>query len=189
MSNESRHHDDELDAILRVEGRILHEERRIEHELHPHRTTNLRVRFTGAKTMNTVTLQVGQTTTATITPLEADDLTVTPGAVVSNQKFSITDPAVSVIDNPDGTAKITGNAAGTVTGTVSATVTDQDGTVGQFTQGITITVQAAVQSTGRTTQIGVDFSTPAGSGAAASGSPGVSGTPGTNGLNVKGASK
>jgi len=188
VSNEPRHHDDELEEILRVEGRILHEERRIEHELHPHRTTNIQIRFTGENTMpNTVTLQVGQTTTASIKPLEADDLTVTPGAVVSNQKISISDPAVTVVENPDGTATITAVAAGTVTGTASATVTDQDGTVGQFTQGVTITVQAAVQPTGRTTQIAVDFSTPSG---AAAGTPPASGTaPAASGLNVKGTTK
>lgn len=94
-------------------------------------------------------------------PLEADGVTPTPGATVSHAAFTLSDPSVEVVDNGDGTVKITGVAAstGAVTGTVQANVTDQDGAVGTFTQSFTVTVNPA--PTGLTSSIGVDFSTPA----------------------------
>jgi hypothetical protein len=65
-------------------------------------------------------LTVGQSSTATIVPLEADGA-VTPGAAVTAQTFSITDAGVSVVVNADGTATITGvgPTAGAVSGEAS----------------------------------------------------------------------
>lgn len=106
-----------------------------------------------------VVLTVGQSTVATIVPLEADGTTITPGAVVSAQAFTITDPGLSLVQNADGTATITGVAptTGAVTGTASATVTDSDGTSGPFTQSFQVTVNAPTQ---HTASIGVQFSAP-----------------------------
>lgn len=125
-----------------------------------HQTESVGVRFTGASTMNNLILAVGQSSIGTISPLEADGLTVTPGAVVSAQSFSISDPSLTSVTNSDGTVTITGVTPSTapVTGTVSATVTDPDNTVNTFTQTITVTVTGA--PTGRTASIVVDFSAP-----------------------------
>lgn len=112
--------------------------------------------------MNSVTLIVGQSTKGTIVPLEADGVTVTPGAVVSAQTFTISDPSLTAVPNSDGTVTISGVAASTaaVTGTATATVTDADGAVSPFTQSFTVTVNSA-PPVGLTTAIGVSFSTPA----------------------------
>lgn len=124
-----------------------------------HLTKSVAIQFDGEETMNSVTLNVGQSTTGTVRPLEADGVTVTPGATVSHASFTIADPAVGVTDNGDGTVTIKGLAAGTVTGTVQANVTDQDSATGTFSGSFTVTVNAA--PTGLTTSIGVDFSDPA----------------------------
>lgn len=150
----------------KVLGRILEAEERIEHALerieHPHRTSSIAIQF-GDSTMslNTVTLNVGQSTIATIVPLEADGTTQTPGAVVSSPIISATDPAVTVTDNADGTVTIAGVAASTVSGTASATVTDADGTVNTFSANFTVIVNAVAPPTERTAAIAVSFSTPA----------------------------
>ena len=106
-----------------------------------------------------VVLTVGQSTTATIVPLEADGTTVTPGAVVSAQTFTLTDAGISLVQNADGTATITGvgPTTGAVTGSASATVTDTDGTVTSFTQAFDVTVNAAAV---HTASIGITFTTP-----------------------------
>lgn len=144
--------------------RILETLERIERKLSTPtaRTTRIAIQF-GANTMafNAVTLLVGQSTIASIVPLEADGVTVTPGAVVSNATISETDPSVTVTDNADGTVTIAGVAAGTATGTASATVTDADGTVNTFSVSFTTTVNAVTPPTGRTASIAVAFSVPA----------------------------
>lgn len=127
-----------------------------------HLTKKIAIKFYPGETdMNDVTLLVGQSTTGTIVPLEADGVTVTPGATVSHASFSLSDPSVSVVDNGDGTVTITGVApsTGPVSGTAQANVADQDGATGTFTQAFTVTVNPA--PTGLTASIGVDFSTPA----------------------------
>lgn len=131
---------------------------------HHHRhTTRISIQF-GENAMNAVKLTVGQKTTGTIVPLEADGVTPTPGAVVSAQSYTISDPSLEAVTNADGTLTITGIAAstGAVSGTADAIVTDADGAVKQFSQTFTVTVDAVVvPPVGLTTSIGVEFSTPA----------------------------
>jgi hypothetical protein len=157
-----------LDEILEVEKEQLRVLENIEKELHPRPsqfTHSISIRFTGSKTMNTLVLNVGQESTATITPLEADGVTVTPGAVVSQQIYTLSDPSLTIVTNADGSATITGVAAsaGAVSGTAQATVTDADGAVATFSEGFTVTVNGVTPPpppTGLTTSIGVTFSTP-----------------------------
>ena len=114
--------------------------------------------------MNTLALLIGQSSIGTVTPLEADGLTVTPGAVVSNQSWSISDPSLTLATNSDGTATVTGvaDSAAPVTGSVSATVTDADGTVSSFSATFTVTVTGTTPPPqARTASIGVAFSQPA----------------------------
>ncbi len=152
---------------LRCQTRILKEIERtaqqINLKLPPLRTTQVGFRFTnqsGGSTMAfSVVLTTGQSTVATIVPLEADGTTITPGSVVSAQVFSITDAGISLVTNADGTATITGvgPTAGAVSGTASATDTDVDGQIGNFTQTFTVTVNAPTQ---HTASIGITFSAP-----------------------------
>lgn len=103
---------------------------------------------------------VAQTVILTIVPIEADGVTVTPGAVVSAQTYTVSDPTIATqVLNADGTASYTGVAAGTATISVTATVTDSDGTVGNFTGTTTLTVTGA--ATGRTAGLQLNFGTPA----------------------------
>jgi hypothetical protein len=155
--------------ILELEEKILHSEERIlcilrniEYKLAPH-TARIAIQFTGESTMNTLVLNVGQSSIASIVALEADGVTVTPGAVVSAQVFTVSDPSITVTDNSDGTATILGvtPSSGAVSGSASATVTDADGAVVNLTQPFTVTVNGPVTPpTGLTTQIGIAF-TPA----------------------------
>jgi len=166
-------------AILRAEQEILHIEEallretrethrdveRIERFLHPKRATqSIKVSFSGASAMNTLNLNVGQSSIGTITPLSADGVTPS-GGVVSNATFSIPpDPSFTAVDNSDGTVTITGVAvsAAPVTGTANATVTDTDGAVSTFSASFTITVATGTVTppTATTASIGVAFSTP-----------------------------
>jgi len=144
----------ELEEKLERLERLVH---KIIRELHLKRTFNLGIAFGG--TMNTVTENVGQSVIATAVPLEADGTTVTPGAVVSNQVWSVPDSTVvSLVSNSDGTATFTAVAVGTAAVTVTGTVTDQDGTTASFTGTGTITVSAP---TGRTSALSVSFGVPA----------------------------
>lgn len=133
----------------------------INHKLPPLRTTQVGIQFNhGEITMPfALILTTGQSSVATIIPLEADGTTITPGAVVSAQTFSITDPGISLVTNADGTATITGvgPTTGAVSGTASATVTDVDGTTAPFSQTFTVTVNAPTQ---HTASIGLTFSAP-----------------------------
>jgi hypothetical protein len=116
---------------------------------------------------NALTLNVGQTSQASIQPLLADGITPS-GGVVSNVSYTFSDPSATVVLNPDGlTATVTGVAAsaGAVSGSASCTVTDTDGVVSQWTQTFTITTQAAAPPPppppARLTQsVAVEFSTP-----------------------------
>jgi hypothetical protein len=158
-------------AILHVEQEILHVEERILHELeelrpHSHSTKSIAIHFSGETNMpnNVLTLNVGQSSIGTITPLLADGVTPSGGAI-SNPVFSIPpDPSFSATDNADGTVTITGIAvsAAPVTGTASATVTDTDGVVSTFSASFTVTVAAGTTPppTATTASIAVSFSTP-----------------------------
>jgi hypothetical protein len=159
-----------LEEILRTQREELDILLRLEQSLFPP-TAGIRVCFThftspGAHPiMASVSLVVGQSTLATIVPFEADGITQTPGAVVSAQSFSIPGDQVTIVQNDDGSATITAVAATTddIQGSANATVTDADGTVGQFSANFTITVTGTnpPPPSDRTASIGVTFSTPA----------------------------
>jgi kumamolisin len=92
---------------------------------------------------NALTLNVGQTSQASIVPLLADGVTNSGGAV-SGVTYSFSDPSATVVLNSDSlTATVTGVAAstGAVTGTSSATVTDTDNAVSKWNQTFTITTK------------------------------------------------
>lgn len=110
--------------------------------------------------MADLSLNVGQSSTGTVTPFLADGVTQTPGAVVTSATWSISDPSVSVATNADFTVTVTGVTATTspVSGNVTAVITDSDGTVGTFTATFTITVGGGQEN--RTASIGVSWSTP-----------------------------
>lgn len=132
------------------------------------RTHFITVRFAtdsnvkGVHKMADLILKVGQSSIGTVVPLEADGVTVTAGAAVSNIVWTLSDPAVTVVTNPDNSVKITGDAATTadLTGTVSATVTDSDGTTQNFSASFTVSVGAVTPPTNRTASLGVRFSVP-----------------------------
>ncbi len=157
-----------LECILRSNEEILHELRSIHHELHPRRLTqSICVKFSGETTMpnNVLTLNVGQSSIGTITPLLADGVTPS-GGTVSAASFSIpADPSFGAVDNGDGTLTVTGVAASAapVTGTASCTVTDTDGAVSPFSTSFTITVSAVTPPppVATTASIAVSFSDPA----------------------------
>jgi hypothetical protein len=153
---------------LQVEREELSELREIEHDLHPkHLTRSIAVKFTGDNTMslNSLSLAVGQTSTASILAFLADGVT-SSGGTVSNAAYTFSDPSATVVLNADGlTALVNGVAAstaGAVTGTATCTVTDTDSAVSQWSQAFTITVTPAVVPPAQLTQsIAVSFTTPA----------------------------
>ena len=125
-------------------------------------TASINVIFSGATMPNSLTLNVGQTSTASITPLLADGITPS-GGTLSSVIYSFTDPSATVVLNADGvTALVTGVAAstGAVSGTAQCTVTDTDGAVATFSQGFTITTLAVVPPSQLTQSIAVNFTTP-----------------------------
>ena len=116
--------------------------------------------------MNSLVLNVGQKSIASIVPLEADGATPSGGAL-SNVSYSFNDPSATVTLNPDGqTATVSGVAAsqGPVAGTASCTVTDTDGAVSQWTQAFTIQTNEVTPPPPPPTQItqsvAVQFTTP-----------------------------
>lgn len=113
--------------------------------------------------MADLNLLVGQSSTGTVNPVEADGITVTPGATLSNISWSISDPGITLTPSTDNTALLSGAAAtaGDITGQVLATVTDGDGTVNSFSKTFTVNVGGVTPPTGRTAGLGVTFSTPA----------------------------
>jgi hypothetical protein len=142
--------------------------KRIERIIAP-RTKSIAVRFSSPQgdpaTMpnNVLTLNVGQTSTASIQPLLADGTTPS-GGTVSNVSYTFSDPSATVALNPDGlTALVTGVAAstaGAVSGSAACTVTDTDGVVSTWTQAFTILVNAVVPPAQLTQSIAVQFTTP-----------------------------
>ena len=151
-----------LETILQVDQSIDGYVSQIVTDLSP-KTASITVKFSGATMANSVVLNVGQTSQASITPLLADGVTPSGGAL-SNVIYSFTDPSATVVLNSDGvTATVTGVAAstaGAVTGTAQATVTDTDGAVATFSQGFTVLVNAVVPPSQLTQSIAVNFTTP-----------------------------
>jgi hypothetical protein len=151
----------ELVELAKEQVRLLRKIERDIHFSHPvHRTKGIVFITSEGVIMADIVLSVGQSTTVTIAPVEADGTTITPGAVVSAQTYSLSDPAVTTVQNPDGTLTITAVSATTtdLTNNSTATVTDQDGTVGNFSKSFTMQVTAP---TGRTAGIIFQFSKPA----------------------------
>lgn len=104
-------------------------------------TDKIAIVFGGNMSATPGTVVVGSNVVASIVPLEADGVTVTPGAVVSAQGYAIDNPALATfVVNPDGTATFTGVAPGTANVTATATVTDVGGTGVSFTTTNTLTV-------------------------------------------------
>lgn len=144
-----------LEAILLVQERgektsehILHELRAIKHELAPRSITrSIANVFSGDSNManNVLVLNVGQTSIDTITPLQADGVTPSGGAL-SNVVVTFSDPSATFVLNADNTITFTGvapTAGGTpVSGLTACTVTDTDGAVAQFSQSFTVLVNA-----------------------------------------------
>jgi hypothetical protein len=186
-----RSHKDDLSKILHTERQIEHETegdlnadltligvakeirttlREILAELRtPQRlTTSAIIQFSGGITVanNALTLNVGQTSTATIVPVLADGVTPS-GATLSAVSFAFSDPSATVVLNSDGqTATVTGvadSAGAAVSGQALFTATDTDGAVAQFSQGFTITTVGTIAPPppSQLTQSGiVTFSTP-----------------------------
>ncbi len=111
---------------------------------------------------NTLVMNVGQTSTGTITPLLADGTTPS-GGVVSNVVVTFSDPSATFVLNADNTITFTGVAAstGAVSGTVAFTVTDTDSAVSQWSDAISVTVNGVVPPEQLTQSAPVIFSTPA----------------------------
>jgi hypothetical protein len=146
---------------LEVLREILHAVREIRQQL-LHRPLTARIAIDFGGNMNALSLNVGQSSIGTITPLLADGVTPS-GGTLSNVIWTFSDPSTTMVVNPDNTATFTGVAAGTASGTAACTVTDTDEAVAQFSQGFTVTVAAVVPPpppTQLTQSIGVSFSTP-----------------------------
>lgn len=130
--------------ITRILEEILRTLREIKHELHPHATQI--IMHLGA-TMP-VTLNIGQSVPATAIEKDAagNSVPFTP----SNLSWTSSDPSVSVVTNPDGSATYTAVSAGTST----VTVTDSSNSL---TASDTITVNPAPDVA---TSIEIAFGTP-----------------------------
>jgi hypothetical protein len=151
-------------------ARVLHIVREIERELRPQPqpiTRSIAVQFTGEPPMpnNALTLNVGQTSQASIQPLLADGVTPS-GGTLSAVSYSFADPSATVVINADNlTATVTGVAAstGAVTGVAACTVTDSDGVVSTWSQTFTVTTSGITPPpppTQLTQSVAVQFSTP-----------------------------
>ena len=153
-------------------GHLLHELRKIEHDLRPPApppqpktlTASIANIFSGASiTManNALVLNVGQTSTDTVTPLSADGVTPS-GGVVSNLTVAFSDPSATASVSGANTLLVTGVAAsaGPISGSVSCTVTDTDGVVSQWTQGFTVQTNGVVPPAQLTQSLVNVFSTP-----------------------------
>lgn len=149
-------------------ARVLHIVRKIERELHPQPlTASIAVKFKGELPMpnNTLTLNVGQTSQASIVPLLADGITPS-GGTLSAVSYTFSDASATVVLNADGlTATVTGvadSAGVAVSGSATATVTDTDQAVFTFTQAFTVTTIAVTPPPPAqlTQSIAVTFSTP-----------------------------
>jgi hypothetical protein len=126
-------------------------------------TRSIKVVFSGDDMANSLTFNVGQTSTASIQPLLADGVTPS-GGTLSNVSYAFSDPSATVVLNADGlTATCTGVAASTgpVTGTATCTVTDTDSVVSTWSQPFTITTNSVAPPPTQLTQsVTVNFSTP-----------------------------
>jgi hypothetical protein len=154
---------DTLKEVLYVERENRHLLRRLLGIVGP-LTASIAIEFSGDSMNNALTLNVGQTSTASIVPLLADGVTPS-GGTVSGVSYSFSDPSATVSLNPDGvTALVTGVAASTgpVGGTAACTVTDTDGVVSTWSQGFSIETNAAAPPPAQTTEsIAVQFTAPA----------------------------
>ena len=153
-------------------GELKEELRHVIHELHviskkidqllpePADTVDrIAIVFGGSMPATPGTVAVGSTVVASIVPLEADGVTVTPGAVLSAQGYTVDNPSVaSFVTNPDGTATFTGVSSGTATVTATATVTDLSGIANGFTATNTLVVTGP--STGVSAGIQINFAAP-----------------------------
>jgi hypothetical protein len=127
-------------------------------------TASIAVIFTGDFPMpnNALTLNVGQTSQASIVPLLADGVT-NSGGVVSAVTYTFADPSAMVVLNPDGlTATVTGVAAstGAISGSAACTVTDTDGVTSTWTQAFTITTSGVVPPAQLTQSVAIQFTAP-----------------------------
>ena len=146
-----------LRYILETQQHTLCVLEKIWGDIRPRRASSIKLAFGGNMSATPGTIAVGATVTGTIVPLEADGVTVTPGAVVSAQAYSVDDSSlVSFVTNSDGSATFTGVAAGTATVTATATVTDASGTVNSFTTTNTLVVTGGT-ATGVTAGIQLNF--------------------------------
>jgi len=161
-----------LKKIEEEQEMLIHAVRKIEKELRHHHhhqplTASIEIQFTGESPMpnNALTLNVGQTSQASILPLLADGITPS-GGTLSAVSYSFADPSATVVINADNlTATVTGVAAstGAVTGVAACTVTDSDGVVSTWSQTFTVTTSGITPPpppTQLTQSIAVQFSTP-----------------------------
>jgi hypothetical protein len=147
--------------------RILKVVERIDQRLAPKQLTrSVAVRFTGdfGMSLNALTLNVGQTSQASVVEFLADGVTAS-GGVPSKVAYAFSDPSATVVLNADGlTATVTGVAAstaGAVTGTMTCTITDTDGVVSNWSQPFTILVGVTPPPPAQLTQsVAVSFTTP-----------------------------
>ena len=112
---------------------------------------------------NALTLNVGQTSQASITPFLVDGVT-NSGGTISGVTYTFSDPSATVVANADGlTATVTGVAAsaGPVSGGAACTVTDTDGAVSTWNQAFTIQTNGAIPPQQLTQSVAVQFTTPA----------------------------
>jgi hypothetical protein len=155
----------QLEELIELERAELRSLREIANELKPKQlTASIAVDFTGDIPMpnNALTLNVGQTSQASIQPLLADGVTPS-GGTLSAVSYTFSDPSATVVLNADGlTATVTGVAAstGAITGTASCTVTDTDGVVSTWNQAFTVTTLGVVPPAQLTQSVAVQFSTP-----------------------------
>jgi hypothetical protein len=135
---------------IAIQKEILRVNRRILHTLQPPpRTAGIANRFSGDTSMlldNVLVFTVGDSAVDTITPLLADGVTPSGGAV-SNVVITFDDPSATFVINPDSTVSWTAAAASTagpVTGNTACTVTDTDGATSEWNQPFTVLVNGVV---------------------------------------------
>lgn len=153
-----------LEHILEVQGHTLHELREIRRELAPKTlTTSIANVFSGDSVMpnNVLVLNVGQTSTDTITPLAADGVT-NSGGVVSALVVTFSDPSATAVVNGANTILFTGVAASAapINGSSACTVTDTDGVVSTWNQAFTVQTNAPVPPAQLTQSVANVFSVP-----------------------------
>jgi hypothetical protein len=157
---------EEEPRIIKLLERILRELRMIRRGLTRQRiTTRIEVRFSGENMANSVELQVGQSSIATIEALASDGSA--SNGVISAVAFTFTNPDASFVNGADGVSgTVTGvePSTGPIEGSVTCTVTDTDGAVSQFTQSFSVTVDPGAPPpppVPTTASVQVNFSTPA----------------------------